>query len=149
MALRNFTRHLHMFLEIFELCKENKKNCLGKTVLKMWSQICEKMPYYVQQIALKKKCAFKFLRFMCFYFFALFFKLISCTNTAILPKNWDNIFKTVFPSFLFCFLWKAQKCLETCVNCVWNCVTPLFTPLEVQFSTNIFFKNVLLPHLKC
>ena len=62
---------------------------------------------------------------MCFYFFALFFKLISCTNTAILPKIWDHIFKTVFPELFFCFLCKAKKCLETCVNCVWNCVTPL------------------------
>ena len=31
-----------------------------------------------------------------------FFKLISCTNTEILPKIWDHILETVFPEvFLF------------------------------------------------
>ena len=38
-----------------------------------------------------------------------------------------------------CFLFNAQHCLETSVNCVWNCVTPLLTPLEVQFSKLFFF----------
>ena len=31
-------RNLHMFLEILKLRVENKPKCLGKTVLKMWSQ---------------------------------------------------------------------------------------------------------------
>ena len=56
MALHNLTRNLRMFLEIFELCKENKKKCLGKTVLKMWSQILNKIVALVHEISLKKKC---------------------------------------------------------------------------------------------
>ena len=43
--------------------------------------------------------------------------------------------------YSFCSLFKAQHCLETCVNYVWNCITPLFTPLEVQFFKTIFFKT--------
>ena len=42
-ALPNFTRNLRMFLDRFELWVQNKKNCLEKTVLKMWSQICGKI----------------------------------------------------------------------------------------------------------
>ena len=52
------------------------------------------------------KVLFKFLRIMCFYFFAIFFKLISCTKTAILPKIGDHIFKTVF---LHHFLFSLQS----------------------------------------
>ena len=26
---------------------------------------------------------------------------------------------------MFCFLFKAQNCVETCIICVWNCVPPL------------------------
>ena len=43
MALRNFTRNLLMFLHNFKLLIENKQKILGKTVLKIWSQICENM----------------------------------------------------------------------------------------------------------
>ena len=43
MTLCNFTRNLRMFLDNFELCKENKKNSSGKTVVKVWSQILDKM----------------------------------------------------------------------------------------------------------
>ena len=80
---------------------------------------------------------FQVLRYMCFSFFALF-----------APKIWDHILRKVFPGQFLLLFFKAQKCLETCVNCVWNCLTPLFTSLEVKFSKHIFFKNVLLPHLK-
>ena len=55
MALRNFTRNLHMFLDNFELSIQNKrKNCLGKTVLEIWSQICSKIAMLVHKITLKK-----------------------------------------------------------------------------------------------
>ena len=33
------------FLGIFEFTVENKEKCLGKAVLKMWSQISVKMVY--------------------------------------------------------------------------------------------------------
>ena len=52
--LRNFTRNLRIFLDIFELLKE-KQNCSGKTVLKMWSQILGKMAVLVHKITLYKK----------------------------------------------------------------------------------------------
>ena len=53
-ALSNFTRNKHMFLDSFELSIENKKNNLGKTVLKMQSQICRKIAMLVNKIAFKK-----------------------------------------------------------------------------------------------
>ena len=37
------SRNLHMFLNIVKFTVENKKNCLEKTVLKIWFPICEKM----------------------------------------------------------------------------------------------------------
>ena len=43
-----------MFLEILEFRVENKKNCLGKTVFKMWSQICEQMAYVSTKFLLEK-----------------------------------------------------------------------------------------------
>ena len=55
MALRNFTRNLRMFRDIFELCKEKEKNNSSeKTVLKLWSQILSKMAVLVHEISLKK-----------------------------------------------------------------------------------------------
>ena len=75
---------------------------------------------------------------MSFYFFACFF------------SNWDHVLiqpfylkseTTFFRNFFSSFLFEAQKCPETCVNCLWDCVTPIFTPLEVQFSKHIFFSK--------
>ena len=43
-----------MFLYILELGKEYKKNCVGKTVLIMWSQICDKLPKLSVNILRKK-----------------------------------------------------------------------------------------------
>ena len=43
------------FLDILEFRIEaEEKNCLGKTVLKMWSQICEKKPMCQQNYFQKK-----------------------------------------------------------------------------------------------
>ena len=82
MALRNFTRNFRMFLDSFELSKEKEKK-YRKNGLKIWSQMCRNLALYVQKLALKKKWAFKFLYFLCFYFFALFLKVILLTNIAI------------------------------------------------------------------
>ena len=101
--------------------------------------------------SIDKKCGFEFyFYFFIFTFLHSYFKLISCTSTVILHKIWDHIFKTVFLEFFFCvfFICKAQKCSERCANCVWNCMMPLFTSFPVQFSKNLFFKNVLLLHPK-
>ena len=44
-----------MFLDIPEFRKENKKNFLQKTVLKMRSQICTKWPFCPQRYLKKGK----------------------------------------------------------------------------------------------
>ena len=41
-------------LDIFMLCKENKKNSSENTVLKMRSQILDKMAVLVHEVSLKK-----------------------------------------------------------------------------------------------
>ena len=43
-----------MFLDIFEFTVERRKKCLGKTVLKMWFQICEKIAYVSTKLLLEK-----------------------------------------------------------------------------------------------
>ena len=42
-GVTQFCTHLCMLVDIFELQIENKQESLGKTVLIMWSQICEKI----------------------------------------------------------------------------------------------------------
>ena len=43
-----------MFLDILEYRVENKKNYLGKTVLKIWSQILRKMAFVSTKLFLEK-----------------------------------------------------------------------------------------------
>ena len=45
-----------MFLDILEFTVENKKNCLGKTVVKMWSQMLTKSGSKVHKTTFRKKC---------------------------------------------------------------------------------------------
>ena len=103
----------------------------------------KKWPNVFKNLIWKKKCALKSFEFL---LICTFFKVTLWTTSAIWPQIWDHISKRFYLNYCF---FKAQNCLETCVNCVWNCVTPLFTPIEVQFSNIIFFKNALLPLLKC
>ena len=85
---------------------------------------------------------------MCFYISALFSYLFHALTQPFYPY-FDTQFQNSFSWTLFYFfLWKAQKFLETCINCKWNCVTPLFNPLEVPCS--IFFSsNIPFSPLKC
>ena len=55
MVLAKFKRNLCMFLDSFELGEENKKNSLGKTVLKIRSQMCGLIAMLVRKITLNKK----------------------------------------------------------------------------------------------
>ena len=55
-VLRNFTRNLRMFLDISKLCKENRKNGSGKTVLKMRSQTLGNQAVLVHEISFKERC---------------------------------------------------------------------------------------------
>ena len=98
-----------MFLDSVELWIENQKNSLGKTILKIRFQIWRKMAWYVQKNSLNKKCDFKFLSFMCFNFFALFFKVTLWTYIAFLPQIWDNFFRTVFLKLFFLFSFQSSK----------------------------------------
>ena len=47
MALRNFTYNLRMFPDILSFAKKTKTKSSGKTILKMWSQILDKMAVLV------------------------------------------------------------------------------------------------------
>ena len=48
-----------MFRDILEFTVENKKYCLRKTVVKMWSQICNKKAYVSTKILLEKRATNK------------------------------------------------------------------------------------------
>ena len=82
------------------------------------------------------------------YVFLLFLHFFSNWFHVLRHSFYPKCETTFSKEFFFCFLCRTQKFLEICVNYVWNCVMPLFTPIEVQCSKNIFFKNILLPHLK-
>ena len=98
----------------------------------------------------EKKVRFQVFKFYVFLLFCTFFSKQFLRHIKPFFSNSETTFSKQFSlNNFFCFLFKAQNYLEMCVNCAWNCVTPLFTPLEVQFSQNIFFKIVLLPHLNC
>ena len=63
------------------------------------------------------------------------------THWPFFYKSETTFSKQFSLHYSFCSLFKAQHCLETCVNYVWNCITPLFTPLEVQFLKLFFSKT--------
>ena len=130
MALRNFTRNLRIFLDSLELWIENKKNILGKTVLKIWSQICGKNTMLVQKITLKKVQKSKNTQNIKNLKLHFFFKAIFLDISGHFAPNLKPHFKTVFPK-LFFFLFKAQHCLETifltkvfsffsCLSLIWQ-----------------------------
>ena len=123
-----------MLLDSFEFWVQKK--CLGKTFLKVWSQICGQIAMLIHKFTLKKSAIKKKkiqLKYLKVHFLQSYFSdTLSYFST--------NIFITVFPKLFFLFLCKAQHCLETCVNCVWNCVTPLFT-LRGPVSKKYFFQK--------
>ena len=59
MAVTHIVTHLNMFLDILEFTEENKKNCLGKTVLKIWSQMLTKNGLSVHKLLLEKSAKTK------------------------------------------------------------------------------------------
>ena len=77
-------RNLHMFLTILDFRAENKRNCLEKTVLKMWSQICDLTPY----VSSKHESVYNLWR-------------ILRTKLVVLVDFWDHIFITVLPKPFF------------------------------------------------
>ena len=90
-----------MLLVVLKFEVENKqKNCLGKTVFKIWSQICETEVYFSTKLVLEisEKKEEKHLKTM----------------------NTSTIFGRLL--FFFSFLPKTLGCLETYVNCITNCV---------------------------
>ena len=55
LAVGTLSRNLQKFLDILEFRIENKKFFIGKTILKMWAQICgEKKIYESTKVLLEK-----------------------------------------------------------------------------------------------
>ena len=54
MAVTLFVTHLHMFLDILKFTAENKKKCLGKTVLKCGLRFKDKVAYVSTKLLLDK-----------------------------------------------------------------------------------------------
>ena len=110
--------------------KKMKKNSLGTTVLKMWSQICESVHNLWRTLG---------------------------TTLVLLVYFWDHTFETVFPQNRFSFFTLNSKSLETCVNCVKKCKTTKIYPHESlnfrnslkksNFTNNLgYFSTSLRPH---
>ena len=94
-----------------------------------------------------------------------FFKVILWTNKAIcqkrtfFSKSFHGQMKQIFHKsetrfsiqfslrHFFCFLFEAQICLETCVNCVWNVRNGLNWPHESLNFGNIFFLTYFTDNL--
>ena len=149
MALRTFHTQFTQVSRHSWASNRKQKKCLGKTVLKIWSLICGKMASFVHKTTLKKKSVFEKWLYLSikqlWKKIHFFFKVILWTNEAIFLQIWNHIFRTVFPKNCFCFLFEAQECLETCVNCVWNVRNAHFYPPWGPNFKKYFFQTSTPP----
>ena len=118
----HFTRHIRMFQDILELQISNKKNALGKTVLKILSQISRKWPHLSIKWLWKKSVFFfkvvLWTNIAIFQKRTFFSKLFHGQMTAPFHKSETRFSKQFSLRHFFCFLFEAQECLETRVNCI-------------------------------
>ena len=124
--------------------KKSRENCFENVVSDFEPNCLICLAKYFE-----KKGDFKFLRFICFYFFAFFFKVTLWTNIAFLSQIWNNIYKTAFLKLFFLFAIQSSKLSRNMHKVRVKLRNAPICPLEVQFSKILFFKNILLSHLKC
>ena len=134
MAVIHFVTHVKHVSRHFEVCSKNKNTCLGKTVLKMWSQIYQKKIAYLSiKLPLEKSPKKNiYIYIKTFTIFGSFWQISDTTFSKPFSRN-----------IFFNFLFQTPKCLETCVNCVKKCVTGKTYPTKVQILQTIFFKVTL------
>ena len=105
-----FTQFDTKFTNIFRqfLALNRKQFFFEKTVLVIWSQICEKKTNESVKL-LWKKVSFQVFKCFVFSLFVLFFKVTFWTTIAILSPILDHISKQVFPKYSFLFSIKISK----------------------------------------
>ena len=113
----------------FRFQSKTQQNCLGKTVLKMWSQKSTSRTSLVPRI---RPRFWTLLCFFCLFFLHFFLKVVLWTHRLFFT-NLRPHFENSFPS-TFYFLLLNLKCLETCVNCVTKCTTAKFAPWKSKFQ---------------
>ena len=84
-----------------------------------------------------------------FLVFELFLKALLWTHEFFFPQIWDHIFKTVFPKFFVLFSIPnssmSRNMRKLRVKLRNATIYPPWGPIFKKY----FFKNTLLPHLKC
>ena len=129
-----------MFLKILEFQVENKKNGLGKTVLKMWSQ---QSPRRISFFPQNPPMIVNVFMVFCFNFlvFALFLKVVFWTHKPLFCKICDLIFKTVFPKHFFLFSIVHSKMSRNKCKLRHKLGKSHFYPMKVQISniSKLFF----------
>ena len=93
--------NLHMLLDILEFRVENKKNYLGKTVLKVWSQILRKMAFMSTKLLFRKNLKTK-IKLKNNENVKNLWRILG-TTLVLLVNFWYHIFKTVFLQQFFLF----------------------------------------------
>ena len=144
--LRTLWRILHMFLDILEFTEENKKDCLGKTVLKMWSQKLTRNGLKVHKTTSRKKC--KNLKINKNKNNENVYNLwrILGTKLPLLVDFWDQLFKTVFPIF-FLFSTLNSKMSRNMRKVFHKVCTGQNLPHESPNFTNYFFQSDFMYNL--
>ena len=133
----HFTQHTLDFAVLWETwleekSKANQKNCLGKTVLKMWSQICGKKPSCPQNYFEKKVQKLKTTKTKNHKCVHNLWRLIR-TNLVLFVNFWDHILKqfslknVLFPILDFNMSRNMCKLRH-------KCVLAKIYPLKIKFS---------------
>ena len=125
-----------MFLIILEFTVANKKNCLGKTGWKMWSQILKNISHMFTKLLFKKSAKTKKNSNSNHESVHNLWRILG-TKLVPLVDLWNHIKKKILYKLFFCFLFHTQKCLKTCLNSVTKCVTA-----KLFFSLNNFKDNL-------
>ena len=118
-----------------------QKNYLGKTVLKMWSQILTKNNVKVHKTTFRKKCEKKHDENVYNIWRILGTKLL------LLKEFWDQIFKTVFSNNFFLFSTLNSKMSKNMRNMRHKVRNGQNLPNESPNFTNYFFQSIFTYNL--
>ena len=123
--LRTLWHNLHMFLDILEFSVGNKqKNCVGKTVLRILSQIWERMAYVSTKLLLEKST-----RLSCYININLMNVLLPNLILHYCQKYYSNTANcnTVLLQPVLLYYCQPYDCITA------NCITVLMPTLLLHY----------------
>ena len=140
-------RILHMFQDILEFIVERKKkNCWGKTVLKIWSQMLTKNSPKVHKTTFRRKCKTQKIKTKNNKNFYNLWRILG-TKLLLLVDFWDQIFKTVFPKFFLLFSTLNSKMSRNMRKMRQKVRNGQNSPNESPNFSNYFFQSSLTYNL--